>query len=202
MTKPEILYHYSAPDNRESILTLGLSTLFDQTGYDAIFLTDVLRPQPAMDCWEVDVRGLCFEPDETGGEVSGEAWWQFDESISPCRLRLVNPNGEAATPSPRKRVYGMFASATDRPKLPWNHIYGNRFQVDMCGADPIAIEVRIIDAPDPGCYFAWHDFKRDALSHVYPTELMVRMCDPGGFGPATARGEGNVVAVTIAAHKG
>ena len=204
MTTPETLYHYSSPANRESILTLGLSTLFDQTGYDSIFLTDALRPEPGMDCWEVDVKGLTdIEPDETGGEMAGETWWQYDVGgISPSRLRLVSPSGAAETLTPRKRVYGMFAAATNRPGMPWNHIYRTRFQVDMCGADPVAIEVRILDAEGPGCYFAWHDFQHDQLSHVYPSERLVRMCDPGDFRHAMARGEGNVVPVAISAFKG
>lgn len=197
MTHPTILYHYSSPDNRESILKRGLCTVFDQTGMGAIFLTDVHAPQQS-DCWEVDVKGLAdIEPDQTTEAFSGENWWVYDGNISPRRIRRIGPDGTAQTSPPQERTYGMFAAATGRPERPWKNIYGLQFQVEMCSEDPVAVEVRILAAAVPGCYFAWHDFREDELSLVYYSEDLVRMCDPGAFGPAIARGDGNVVPVDI-----
>jgi hypothetical protein len=202
MTKPEILYHYASPANRQSILSFGLSILFDRTGLDAVFLTDAKRPQSGLDCWEVDVKGLTdIELDHTA-EPSAEVWWLYASNIAPNRLRLVTADGTAVRPRACERAFGLFAAATNQSKRPWNHIYGSRLQVEMCDATPVAVEVRILEAALPDCYFAWHDFKCDELAFVYPSEELVRMCDPGGFEPAIARGEGQVVPVTISAYQG
>jgi hypothetical protein len=202
MTKPEFLYHCASPDNRQSILSLGLSVLFDKTGFNAIFLTDTRNPQSATDYWEVDVRELSDIELDSTTESSGEVWWMYTGNIAPSRLRLVTAEGDTVTPKRCERAFGMFAAATKQAKRPWNHIYGSRFQVEMCDATPVAIEVRILEAALPDCYFAWHDFKCDELAFVYPSEELVRMCDPGGFEPAIARGEGQVVPVTISAFSG
>jgi hypothetical protein len=75
-------------------------------------------------------------------------------------------------------------------------------RVKMCDATPVAIEVRILEVAQPGCYFAWHEFSRDTLAFIYPSDELVRMCDPGGFEPAIARGEGQIVPVRISAFTG
>jgi hypothetical protein len=203
MTIPDTLYHFASPADRQSILTLGLSILFDRTGCEAIFMTDTSHPQSGMDCWEVDVRGLAdIELDHTT-EPSNEVWWMYPSSIEPNRLRLLDAKGAPTVNSkPADRAFGMFAAATSRPECPWNHIYGSRVQVKMCDATPVAIEVRILEVAQPGCYFAWHEFSRDTLAFIYPSDELVRMCDPGGFEPAIARGEGQIVPVRISAFTG
>lgn len=198
MQNPEILYHYAPSTSRESILSLGLSVLFDKTGFDAIFLTDTQRFQAGMDCWEVNVKGLTdIELDQTGSNSSDEVWWLHDGSIAPSRIQLVTSDEALRGATPTERIFGMFAAATSQSNRPWKHIYGSRFQVDMCGATPVEIGLRILAESQTDCYFAWHDFAADKLAFVYASEELVRMCDPGGFEPAIARGEGQVVAVTI-----
>ncbi|MFK4135927.1 hypothetical protein ACI2KR_27135 [Pseudomonas luteola] len=82
------LYHDSNTNNRSSIMHLGLSCLFDKTGYGGIFLASE-RPEASacFDIWEVETVGLAIEPDFSTEASAGE-WYMCFENIDPSRLRL------------------------------------------------------------------------------------------------------------------
>lgn len=96
---PNILYHHSPVENRESILKHGLLTMYGarRGGHEAIFLTD--KPKfggQVTDVWEVNVRGLPVQEDITTDldyeeieKVYGN-WYAIYEDIPPERLRLIS----------------------------------------------------------------------------------------------------------------
>jgi len=106
---PSTLYHYSPRENRESIMQHGLMRSSSETAQIAkemgepnwheaggIFFSDTYeKPEnpEAIDLWEVDVRGLNLERDETTDhDHLGEKWyvdWE-SESIAPERLNLLS----------------------------------------------------------------------------------------------------------------
>lgn len=101
---PATLYHVSPIGNRESIIDHGLllskseaSAVSREMGEEVeaggIFFTNTLtHERPHMfDVWEVDVRGLELERDETTDhDHLGEQWWVCYEDISPDRLNLLS----------------------------------------------------------------------------------------------------------------
>ncbi len=87
----DTLFHVSSKDNRESILQHGLSIDFDNTGYDAVFLTTNAneKSDDNWDVWKVDVSNLEKEEDWTGFSEN-EKWYILFETIQPSRISLAS----------------------------------------------------------------------------------------------------------------
>lgn len=99
---PMVAYHSTFPDNRESIAKHGLLKKYDQGTYDtddpslgAVFFSSGSTPDPNMDVWEIDLRGLPVEYDwvQVAGEAGwgeNEHWWFTTQDIPSNRLKLVH----------------------------------------------------------------------------------------------------------------
>jgi hypothetical protein len=86
-----ILFHSTSREHRQSILNAGLLTSFDQTGFDAIFLTN--KPSnDNSDVWQVDCSNIEIEEDLTTMQDENECgkWFMVHQNISPCNLTLLN----------------------------------------------------------------------------------------------------------------
>lgn len=75
-------------------------------------------------------------------------------------------------------------------------IYQSAFQVEIYGDVPIAVTVRELDVPEPGCYYGWRQ-SGDGIHHIYATEIQVKLCSPDFFKSAIERGEGKIVPLSI-----
>jgi hypothetical protein len=93
-----ILYHLSPSEKRLSILRLGLLARLSQAAENAVFFDSLPTFQPGFDTWQVDVRGLAIEPDDTTDfsgtpEFKGHEWWVlYGADVPPERLTLISPN--------------------------------------------------------------------------------------------------------------
>lgn len=103
---PTILYHASNAADRESIMRDGLlrsRSEAHQTAMDGGFSEDegpfggiffsskIEQRKHGIDTWQVDVRGLHIQPDDTTDpEDPDDTWWvTYDEDVSPERLKLM-----------------------------------------------------------------------------------------------------------------
>lgn len=82
-----VLYHSTARENRESILACGLLVEYDQTGMDAVFLSDIQTSSAQFDLWQVDVDGLELIEDNTVPEVGN--WFMCFGDIPARKLTLA-----------------------------------------------------------------------------------------------------------------
>lgn len=102
---PTTLYHIAPVVMRDSISQEGLVHPMDLhqswhetglVGSDAgavgIYFTDIPDASPEFDCWEVDVRGLQLEPDQTTDVPEGQNWFVTyrDRKVDPSRLKLIH----------------------------------------------------------------------------------------------------------------
>lgn len=79
----DVLYHHSPQRNRSSILEKGLSREYDETGMNAIFLTEYSHGGEKSDTYCVDVSGLELEMDWTTDE---DGAWMYFGDIPPERI--------------------------------------------------------------------------------------------------------------------
>lgn len=98
---PEVAYHATFPENRDSIRLHGLDPKYDTTFEDggAVYFSTGSNPDPKMDIWKADLRGLPVEYDNT--QVTGEPgwgdnehWWYTDVTVVPDRLELVQKGNQ------------------------------------------------------------------------------------------------------------
>ena len=85
---PAILYHYTWPENRESILQYGLLVNKSQTEGQEIYLASKLRADTNGDIWQVHARGLDLNQTLTPDDDE-DTWWVVYDDIPPDRLRLI-----------------------------------------------------------------------------------------------------------------
>lgn len=101
-TSPSVLYHQAPVAARARILGLGLQHPCDipaDAGIEmcsddeavGIYFTDNATDiDDRCDLWEVDVRGLSLEPDETTDWPEGHTWWvTYQDEVGPERVKLV-----------------------------------------------------------------------------------------------------------------
>jgi len=89
---PEILYHFSNPMNRDSILRHGLLRSNSRAMENAIFFTDTVNPTEIgnSDVWAVNVKGLNLESDWTTEPFDKETWYVcFEKDVEPNRIKLI-----------------------------------------------------------------------------------------------------------------
>ncbi len=92
-----ILYHHSHSHNRQSILSNGLQTKYDQTVdleepgvIGGIFLSKKPDYSSKSDIWEVNISGLVVEEDWSGQpEDLEDTWYVIYQNISPSRILLL-----------------------------------------------------------------------------------------------------------------
>ncbi len=104
--QPSVLYHVAPTSERQSVMQhgllrsksyahalaadMGIATSDDPIG--GIFFASKPIHQRNFDLWEVDVRGLHLEPDDTTDpEDPEDSWWvTYEDDIPPIRLRLID----------------------------------------------------------------------------------------------------------------
>jgi len=129
--RPTVMYHATSPSHRESILRHGLQRRFSETAQVAkgevdwelaggIFFSTKTKDEKAnqgCDVWEVDVRGLSLEPDDTtdvpypeDGGIEGDEWWvTYNEDVPPSRLKLFKPGDPSFLPRPAPMKVSLIA---------------------------------------------------------------------------------------------
>lgn len=99
--KGAVVYHYSSPTNRASILTRGLigSDNTSPGGDRVVFVTDTYTPQPGMDYYVIDATALALEPDDTTTAPADERWYAVYGDIAPNAIRGARYAGGAFDPT-------------------------------------------------------------------------------------------------------
>jgi GNAT superfamily N-acetyltransferase/RNA:NAD 2'-phosphotransferase (TPT1/KptA family) len=103
---PNKLYHQAPVSARENIKANGLIQPVDDDGEGGIYFSSYPPIGTQGDVWEVDVRGLKIEPDDTTPffntdkdiEAFGAPWWVYwnQGNIPPSRLNLMTSLKHAA----------------------------------------------------------------------------------------------------------
>lgn len=85
-----ILYHQSPSSNRHSILSLGLISNMDKTGFGAVFMRS-MEPNHhlGMDIWAINPVGLVLEVDSSTDAPEGDDWYCTYSNIPAQSMNLI-----------------------------------------------------------------------------------------------------------------
>lgn len=85
-----ILYHQSPTSNRDSILSLGLISNMDKTGFGAVFMS-AMEPKhhSGMDIWAINPVGLVLEADSSTDAPEGDDWYCTYSNIPAQSMNLI-----------------------------------------------------------------------------------------------------------------
>lgn len=89
--QPLVVYHYSPPAHRASILKRGLvaSDATSPCGVRAVFVSDTYKHQPGLDAYAIDARTVFLQPDDTTEAPDGEHWFAVYGDIGVDRIRCA-----------------------------------------------------------------------------------------------------------------
>lgn len=115
---PHVAYHATFPENRDNIRIHGLDPKYSDTFEEgAVFFYTGGTPDPKMDIWKADLRGLDIEYDAT--QVDDENWWYTHDRVVPDKLELVQKGKAGILGEAPIRDFDVQPSATTPDKNTW-----------------------------------------------------------------------------------